>query len=115
VLNVNPQFVVRLRGLKDDESQTILQYLYDRARIPEYQLRVRWAPNTVLMWDNRSVQHYAPHDYYPQRRYMERVTIKGGPVHGLERADPASVRRANRAQSHSIGRVSRGSMICSIS
>src|SRR6185312_12073347 len=30
----------------------------------------------------------------PQRRYMERVTIKGGPVTGLERADPASIRRA---------------------
>jgi len=34
------------------------------------------------------------HDYYPQRRYMERVTIKGGPVTGVPRADPASIRRA---------------------
>ena len=83
VLNVNPQFVVKLRGLKDDESQTILQYLYDRAKIPEYQLRVRWAPDTVLLWDNRSVQHYAPHDYYPQRRTMDRLTIAGDKVAGV--------------------------------
>jgi taurine dioxygenase len=86
VLNVNPQFVVKLRGLKDDESQTILDYLYDRAKIPEYQLRVRWAPDTVLMWDNRSVQHYAPHDYYPQRRTMDRLTIAGDPVQGVSGA-----------------------------
>ena len=59
VLNVNAQFVTRLRGLKDDEGGMILQYLYDRAKVPEYQLRVKWAPNTVLLWDNRSVQHYA--------------------------------------------------------
>jgi taurine dioxygenase len=86
VLNVNPQFVVRLRGLKDDESSTVLQYLYDRAKTPEYQLRVRWTPDTVLMWDNRSVQHYAPHDYYPQRRTMDRLTIAGDPVQGVSGA-----------------------------
>ena len=34
------------------------------------------------------------HDYYPQRRYMERVTIKGGPVTGVPRADAASLKRA---------------------
>ncbi len=83
ILNVNPQFVVKLRGVKDDESQAILSFLYDRAKIPEYQLRIRWAPDTVVMWDNRSVQHYAPHDYYPQRRTMDRLTIAGDAVIGV--------------------------------
>lgn len=83
VLNVNPQFTVKLRGLKADESGTLLRFLYDQAKVPEYQLRVRWQPNTVLMWDNRSVQHYAPHDYYPQRRTMDRLTIVGDSVVGV--------------------------------
>lgn len=83
ILNVNPQFTVRLKGMKDDESRTILQFLYDQAKVPEYQLRVRWAPNTIVMWDNRSVHHYAPHDYYPQRRTMERITIAGDKVVGV--------------------------------
>ena len=26
---------------------------------------------------NRSLQHYAPHDYYPQRRTMVHVTVEG--------------------------------------
>jgi len=83
ILNVNPQFTVRIRDLKEEESRTILEFLFGQAHTPEYQLRVRWQPDTVVMWDNRSVQHYAPHDYYPQRRTMERVTIAGGKVTGV--------------------------------
>jgi taurine dioxygenase len=83
LINVNPQFTTKIRGLKDDESQMILQYLYSRAQIPEYQLRVKWQPHTVVMWDNRSVHHYAPHDYYPQRRTMNRVTIAGDEMIGV--------------------------------
>jgi taurine dioxygenase len=74
---VNPQFTIRIRDMKDDESLALLQFLFAQAAVPEYQLRVKWQPDTVVMWDNRSVQHYAPHDYYPQRRTMERVTIAG--------------------------------------
>jgi taurine dioxygenase len=77
VLYVNQQFCVRVRGLKSDESDMLLGFLYRQAAIPEYQLRVKWQPNTLVMWDNRSVQHYAVHDYYPAHRTMERVTVKG--------------------------------------
>lgn len=83
VLNANAQFVTCIKGLKEEESQMILQYLYSRAQVPEFQLRVKWQPNTMVMWDNRSTQHYAPHDYYPQRRTMNRVTICGEPVVGV--------------------------------
>lgn len=83
LINVNAQFTTKIKGMKDEESQMILQYLYSRAQIPEIQLRVKWQPNTVVLWDNRATQHYAPHDYSPQRRSHERVTIEGGPVHGV--------------------------------
>lgn len=82
ILNVSAQFCVKLRGLRDDESDMMLKFLYSRAAIPEYQMRVSWRPNTVVMWDNRAVQHYAVHDYYPSRRTMERVTVAGDPVLG---------------------------------
>ncbi len=77
VLYVNRQFCVRIKGLKSDESDALLEFLYRQATIPEYQLRVKWQPNTLVIWDNRSVQHYAVHDYYPARRTMERVTVIG--------------------------------------
>lgn len=83
LINVNAQFTTKIKGMKEDESQMILQYLYSRAQIPEVQLRVKWQPNTVVMWDNRSTQHYAPHDYYPQRRSHERVTIQGDAAFGV--------------------------------
>ena len=83
ILNVNQQFCVRIKDLKPDESDALLAFLYRQAAIPEYQLRVKWEPDMVVMWDNRSVLHYAAHDYYPARRTMERVTVKGDRPKGV--------------------------------
>jgi taurine dioxygenase len=55
----------------------LLRTLQDQASIPEYQVRFRWQPNSVAMWDNRSTQHYAVMDYPPCDRRMERATIVG--------------------------------------
>ena len=55
----------------------LLQYLISQAFIPEYQVRFRWKPNSVAMWDNRSTQHYAVMDYPPCHRKMERAGIIG--------------------------------------
>ena len=94
VLFVNPQFTLAIKDMDERESRSLLDTLFQQALIPEYQLRHHWEPHTIAMWDNRSTQHYAVNDYYPQRRYMERVTIRGGPVTGVPRADPDSVRKA---------------------
>jgi taurine dioxygenase len=93
VLFVNPQFTIAIKGMDERESRSLLDTLFQQALIPEVQFRHRWAPRTVAMWDNRSTQHYAVHDYYPQRRYMERVTIKGGPVTGVPRVDASTLKR----------------------
>jgi taurine dioxygenase len=37
------------------------------------------APHSIAFWDNRSVQHLAIWDYYPETRFGRRVTIKGKP------------------------------------
>ena len=58
-------------------ASNLLQYLISQAQIPEYQVRWRWQPNSVAMWDNRSTQHYAVMDYPPCHRKMERAGIVG--------------------------------------
>jgi len=58
-------------------SAALLQYLLSQAMIPEYQVRFRWKPNSVAIWDNRSTQHYAVMDYPPCHRKMERAGIVG--------------------------------------
>ena len=55
----------------------LLRYLVNQAAIPEYQVRWRWKPNSVAIWDNRSTQHYAVMDYPPCHRKMERAGIMG--------------------------------------
>ena len=55
----------------------LLTYLIAQAQIPEYQVRFRWQPNSVAMWDNRCTQHYAVMDYPPSHRKMERAGIVG--------------------------------------
>jgi taurine dioxygenase len=74
---VNPQFTLHIEGLKALESQAVLDVLFAQAHVPEYQFRLRWAPGTIVFWDNRSTQHYAANDYYPERRRMERTAVVG--------------------------------------
>jgi taurine dioxygenase len=58
-------------------TSSLLQYLISQAMIPEYQVRWRWQPNSVAIWDNRATQHYAVMDYPPCHRKMERAGIIG--------------------------------------
>jgi taurine dioxygenase len=58
-------------------TSNLLEYLISQAAIPEYQVRWRWSPNSVAIWDNRCTQHYAVMDYPPCHRKMNRATIMG--------------------------------------
>ena len=78
VLFVNEGFTEEIADMSYDESRSILDMLFAHiARAPGLQCRVTWEPGTVVMWDNRAVQHFAVHDYAPHERLGERVTIVG--------------------------------------
>jgi taurine dioxygenase len=76
-LFVNRAFTQRIIGLPPEESSELLGLLYTQVTFPEYQCRYKWRAGDVAFWDNRSTQHYAASDYFPQRRVMERITVIG--------------------------------------
>ena len=76
-LYVNKGFTRRLLGIPLDESDGILNYLYEHMANPLFQCRFRWQENSIAFWDNRCVQHHAMWDYWPHTRSGHRVTVKG--------------------------------------
>lgn len=65
-----------LDGFDEAEAEPILAYLRAHAARPEFICRVRWRPGTLVIWDNRCLQHYAIPDHNERRR-MHRITIGG--------------------------------------
>lgn len=77
VLYVNPGFTRRFDGWSHEESQPLLQYLYEHAAQSEFTCRFQWHPGSVAFWDNRATWHYALNDYPGKRRLMHRITLDG--------------------------------------
>ncbi|KAI1159796.1 hypothetical protein F5B18DRAFT_559227 [Nemania serpens] len=75
-LYVNPQFTREIVGLKREESDAILKFLYDHIAFgADFQVRVRWEEGTVVVWDNRVTQHSALLDWKNgARRHLARIT-----------------------------------------
>ena len=94
-LFVNPgKFTVAIKGMLESESRWLLDMLGRTVNTLEYHYRHRWVPDTVVFWDNRSTQHAAVHDYYPQQRKLDRITIEGDrPVGTGAKADKSEIRR----------------------
>ena len=76
-LYVNSMFTTAIKGLRGDESASLLQFLYAHMARPEYCLRVPWESDQLVMWDNRRVQHVAVADSCSEKRVMRRITLKG--------------------------------------
>jgi len=67
----------RFVGWTEEESRALLIYLQGLAQRAEYQCRVRWKQDTVLVWDNRFLLHRGIHDFKGERRHLIRTTVIG--------------------------------------
>lgn len=90
LLYVNESFTESILGVSEAESTEILRVLFDAVKNPRHQMRLRWQPGTVVMWDNWTTQHFASGDHYPQKREVQRVTVATN-----RRSGPFSLSTAN--------------------
>ena len=79
VLFYNAGTTTHIAGLKERESHAILDLLYDEITRPEYQVRFRWQPKSLVVWDNAAVSHAGPIDYaqFSLGRTVRRITVAG--------------------------------------
>ena len=74
---VNRTFTTGIVGMNQQESNTILDFLFNHCENVNFQIRYRWNLNDMAFWDNRCTMHRAIWDYWPNERKGRRVTIKG--------------------------------------
>ncbi|AKL71108.1 MULTISPECIES: TauD/TfdA dioxygenase family protein [Streptomyces] len=77
-------FAQWLVGMEVRESRPIIDVLQSYVRRPENTARWTWRPGDVLVFDNRSTQHYAVNDYGTHKRVLHRVSVNGEVPVGLD-------------------------------
>jgi taurine dioxygenase len=67
----------RIKGMTEEESAPILNFLFQHQINPEFTCRFGWRPGSIAFWDNRCALHNPVNDYHGFRRVMHRVTLAG--------------------------------------
>lgn len=73
---VNELYTQRILGLSRIASQNILGILFDLVKSPEVLTRFQWEEGSVLIWDNRVVQHRGVGDYGSGHRVLLRAVVE---------------------------------------
>jgi len=66
-----------IEGMTESEAQALLGFLKEHVSQPAFSCRLRWAPRTFAVWDNRICIHQAFNDHDGFRREMYRTTVMG--------------------------------------
>ena len=74
VLYVNSIWTKCFKDLHMDISDALLHTLAEWVKKPEFMVRFKWEPDSLVMWDNCATQHYAVFDYAPHYRSGQRMT-----------------------------------------
>ena len=76
VIYVNPGFVEQIDGIPREESDRLLERIYQHVLGPKYRYVHRWTVGDVLLWDHIGTWHNAIGDYGPdEHRLMKRCQV----------------------------------------
>ena len=71
-------FTERFDGWSRNDSRALLEHLFEQSVRPELQARHRWQVGDLVMWDNRSLLHFAVHDHADDEpRLIHRLQVAG--------------------------------------
>ena len=76
-LYVNIAHTARFKGMSEEESAPLLNFLFQHQVKPEFTCRFQWRQGSLAFWDNRCTQHNPVNDYHGHRRVMHRITLAG--------------------------------------
>lgn len=74
-LFVSPGYTIGIEGMSDEDAKPILHALFEHQARPEHVYRHRWSQGTLLLWDNRCVNHSATGGYDGHNRLLHRITV----------------------------------------
>jgi len=77
ILWINLVYTLSIKELSENESQALLNRLFEHALDEQFIYKHKWKTNMLTMWDNRSVQHCAQGGYDGHLRVMHRTTVAG--------------------------------------
>jgi taurine dioxygenase len=93
VLYCNPGYAVRINELPQDESDAMLEFLFNHQLETRFRYTHDWTENDLLIWDHFGTIHRAIADYGPDEiRLMRRCQVMATKVF-----DPAFLRPARAA------------------
>jgi taurine dioxygenase len=68
-------YIIGIEGMVPEEGWTLVTELYRWQTRPDFQYRLQWQPNMLVMWDNRCTLHMATGGYAGHARRLHRTTI----------------------------------------
>jgi taurine dioxygenase len=73
---LSPGHVIKIENVSEEESKTLLGYLFEHQTKPEFVYGFEWEPNCLAIWSNHVVLHNPVNDFTGVHRVMHRITIQ---------------------------------------